>query len=140
MEVFNYWFLLSLILLAMEMATGTFYLLIASIATAMGGLAAWLSAGVEWQYTLSALTAVTGTLGLRLWKSRHAGKANIDLDAGQSVQILTWLDNGCARVLYRGTEWDAEPETAELSHEGIFYIKEMRGSSLIITHHKPTNS
>lgn len=137
MEIFNYWFLLALILLAMEMATGTFYLLMASIATAIGGLAAWLSAGVEWQYILSALTAITGTLILQYWKKTQGNDTNgVNLDIGQPVLVLTWHDNGCARVMYRGTEWDAEPESAELSHDGTFYIKEMRGSSLILTHLK----
>lgn len=138
MEIFNYWFLIALTLLAMEMATGTFYMLVLSVATAAAGLAALLEAGVAWQLTLCALVAISGTLILMLWKN---SRGNEDKDAGpdigQPVQVLTWFDNGFARVLYRGAEWDAEPESADMPREGTFYIKEMRGSSLVLTHRKP---
>lgn len=135
MESFNYWFLLALILLAMEMATGTFYLLMLSIAMAMAGTAAWLGAGSAAQLTLCALVVISGTIGLRIWKKARPDKDG-SIDIGQPVQILSWLDNGMARVLYRGAEWDAEPESADMPRDGTFYISQMRGSSLILTHRK----
>ncbi|MCX7192231.1 MAG: NfeD family protein [Proteobacteria bacterium] len=137
MEMFNYWFLLALILLAMEMATGTFYLLVLSIAMALAGLAAMFAVGMAWQLTLCALTVISGTMILRLWKGVRGNEEGNSLDVGQQVEVLTWFDNGFARVAYRGAEWDAEPESADVSRNGIFYIKEMRGSSLILTHRKP---
>ncbi|MDP1940176.1 MAG: NfeD family protein, partial [Gallionella sp.] len=74
MAVYIYWFLLALVLLGLEMATGTFYLLVLSIAMAVGGLAALLDAGVAWQLTLCALATVVGTMVLRLWKNAHLNK------------------------------------------------------------------
>ena len=47
MAVYIYWFLLALVLLGLEMATGTFYLLVLSLAMAIGGFAALLDAGVD---------------------------------------------------------------------------------------------
>jgi len=135
MEIYVYWFLLALILLALEMATGTFYLLMVAIAMALGGFAALLGASIAWQLTLSALAVIAGTFILRNCK-RGGEVADSNLDIGQPVQVLTWHENGSARVVYRGTEWDAQPETADLPHEGMFYIKAVQGSSLIITHHK----
>lgn len=137
MEVFNYWFLVALTLLALEMATGTFYMLVLSAAMAAGGIAAWLSAGMVSQLMICALVAISGTIILRGWKSRRNNEKDLSPDIGQPVQIVAWLDNGMARVAYRGTEWDAEPESADAPRHGTFYIKEMRGSSLILTHHKP---
>lgn len=138
MAVYIYWFLLALVLLGLEMATGTFYLLVLSVAMAVGGSAALLEASVAWQLTLCALAAVAGTLVLRLWKNAHFNKvADASLDVGQPVQIEAWHENGTARVLYRGAAWDAEPESADMPREGMCYIKEMRGSSLILTHRKP---
>lgn len=131
----SYWFLLALLLLALEMATGTFYMLVLSVAMAAGGIAAWLSAGLIWQLVLCAGVSVTGTLILRACRSGSA--QDLSPDIGQPVEVLRWLDNGMARVAYRGAEWDAEPESAEIPRSGTFYIKEMRGSSLILTHHKP---
>ena len=47
MAVYVYWFLLALVLLGLEMVTGTFYLLVVSIAMAIGGLAALLGVFVS---------------------------------------------------------------------------------------------
>ena len=56
MEIYVYWFLLALVLIGLEMVTGTFYLLVLSIAMAVGGLAALLGAGMVWQLVLGAAT------------------------------------------------------------------------------------
>ncbi|PIV14951.1 MAG: hypothetical protein COS43_04850 [Gallionellales bacterium CG03_land_8_20_14_0_80_55_15] len=136
MEIYIYWFLLALILLALEMATGTFYLLMIAIAMALGGLAALLEASIAWQLTLSALAVIAGTFILRNGK-RGGAAADSNLDVGQPVQVLTWHENGAARVAYRGAEWDAEPESSDMPHEGVFYIKAIQGASLILTPHKP---
>ncbi len=136
MAIYSYWFLLALVLLALEMATGTFYLLMLSVAMVVGGTAALFAANLAWQLMSCSLTVVAGMLLLRRWKSTQIN-SNTSLDTGQPVQMLTWHENGTARVLYRGAEWDAEPESADMPHEGNFYIKQMRGSSLILTHHKP---
>ena len=137
MAVYVYWFLLALVLLGLEMATGTFYLLMLSIAMAIGGAASLLGLGMPAQYALAALTGVIGTIILRRWKGGRTSAANgQSLDAGQAVKVLTWRDDGTARVFYRGAEWDAELESKHTGHEGTFYIKAMRGSVLILTSHK----
>ena len=137
MATYVYWFLLALVLLAMEMATGTFYLLVLSVALAVGGVAALLNASMPWQLTLSALAVIAGTIIVRRWKTTQPGdKANADMDAGQPVQVLKWNENGMARVSYRGAEWDAEPEQADMPRDGTLYIKAIRGSRLILTHRK----
>ena len=138
MAVYVYWFLLALVLLGVEMATGTFYLLMVSIALAVGGAAALLGLGLPAQLALAALAGVAGIILLRRWKGGSAtGAVSQSLDTGQQVQILTWRDDGTARVFYRGAEWDAELETADSRREGTLYIKELRGSVLILTHRKP---
>jgi len=138
MEAYVLWFLLALFLLALEMASGTFYLLVVSIAMALGGLAALLGVSIAWQLTLSALAVIAGTLLLRNWKNARGGSVpDVELDVGQPVQVLAWHENGTARVAYRGAEWDAEPESDDMPRDGIFYIQAVRGSSLVLTHHKP---
>lgn len=138
MAIYSYWFLMALVLLALEMATGTFYLLMLSFAVAAGGMTALLGASLSWQLLLCALSVIAGTLFLRRWKNRQINEVSAaNLDIGQVVHVLTWLEDGKARVLYRGAEWDAEPGSADMPHDGTFYIKEMRGSNLILTHNKP---
>lgn len=141
MANYIYWFLLALILLGLEMASGTFYLLVLAIAMIVGGITALLSDSLSWQLTLCALTMIFGTLILRRWKTAQVSdSASTSLDIGQSVQILTWHENGSARVLYRGAEWDAELEAADMPREGMFFIKAVHGSTLVLTHRKLQNN
>jgi len=137
METYIYWFLLALILVGLEMVTGTFYLLVVGIAMAVGGLAALLGAGLVGQLVLGAVTCIAGTIILRRWKSAQVGDtSNASLDIGQPVKVLKWHDDGTTRVSYRGAEWDAEPESANTPRDGTLYIAAVRGSSLVLTHRK----
>ncbi|MDD4912027.1 MAG: NfeD family protein [Sideroxydans sp.] len=140
MESYIYWFVLGLILLGLEMATGTFYLLMVAIGMAVGGLAALLGAGVVWQLLLCAITVVAGTFILRRRKrSSNDPIAEASFDIGQAVKIIHWNDNGTARVAYRGAEWDAELQSADAPRDGQFYIAAMHGSGLVITHQKSSS-
>jgi len=138
MEIYIYWFLLALVLLGLEMVTGTFYLLVLAIALAVGGLAALLTAGLAWQLLLSAATGIAGTVILRRWKNAQASSeaSSASLDVGQPVKVLKWNDDGTARVNYRGAEWDAELESADIPRDATLYIAAVRGSSLVLTRRK----
>jgi membrane protein implicated in regulation of membrane protease activity len=137
MEIYIYWFLLALVLVGLEMVTGTFYLLVVAIALAVGGLTALLTGGIAWQLLFSAITGIAGTIILRRWKSTRPTEApGASLDIGLPVKILKWNDNGTARVFFRGAEWDAELESADTPREGTLYIAAVRGSGLVLTHRK----
>lgn len=137
MAMYVYWFLLALILVGLEMATGTFYLLIVAIAMATGGAAALLDLVFAAQLSLAALAGIIGIILLLRWKGKHVSDAiSQSLDKGQPVKILTWRDDGSARVFYRGTEWDAELQDKDGGQEGVFYIKDIRGSILVLTNRK----
>lgn len=138
MAPYVYWFLLALGLVALEMATGTFYLLVLSIACALGGVAALLGLDLPTQLTLCAVAGVVGIVLLRRSKGmRTAEPDGQNLDVGEPVQVLAWRENGAARVMYRGAEWDAELESAETPRTGPLYIKALHGSRLILTDRKP---
>lgn len=136
MEIYRYWLLLALILMGLEMITGTFYLLALSIAMAVASVAALFGASIAWQISLCAVSIIIGTIILRRWKNLQIDDTS-GLDIGQDVQVLTWSENGSARVLYRGAEWNAQAEPADMPRTGPYYIKEIRGSALILTHQKP---
>lgn len=137
MEIYVYWFLLALVLAGLEMVTGTFYLLVVAVAMAVAGVAALLGVAVVWQFVLGAITGIAGTVMLRHWKSgQPAAAADDNLDIGQPVKVLRWNDDGTARVTYRGSEWNAELESADTPREGTLYIKSVQGSALVLTHRK----
>ncbi|MBI1174284.1 MAG: NfeD family protein [Sideroxydans sp.] len=138
MASYIYWFLLALALLMAEMATGTFYMLVLSLAVAVGGVAALLGLGEALQFALSGLAGVAGIVILRRLKSASPADAvNSNFDIGQPVQVVAWHEDGTLRVHYRGAEWDAELETTHTPHEGTLYIKATHGSKLVLTHRKP---
>ena len=137
MADYIYWFMLALVLAGLEMATGTFYMLVLSGAMALGGLAALAGMELAIQMVVAGVAAVIGALVLRRIKGAKPANADSNsLDIGQPVKVLTWNADGTARVHYRGAEWDAEPESSDTPREGILYIKAMQGSKLILTQHQ----
>ncbi len=132
------WFVMALALLGVEIAIGTFYMLVLSLAFAVGGLAAL--AGFE-PHVQMAIAAVAGVIGIvilnRVRKAHPARVPGVDIDVGQPVRVVVWNADGTARVQYRGAEWDAEPESPNTPHDTQLYIKATHGSKLILTQHKP---
>jgi membrane protein implicated in regulation of membrane protease activity len=132
-----YWFLLALVLLGLEMASGTFYLLVVSIALAAGGAVAYTGANLVWQLMLCAITVIAGSIILRYWKGARVNElASASLDIGQPVKVVKWHENGKARVLYRGAEWDAELKSSDLPRIDTLYIAAVHGSTLVLTDHQ----
>ena len=134
MDNYIYWFSIAVVLLMVEMVSGTFYMLMLSLAFGAGGIAAYAGLNNQYQLGLAALVGIAGIVILRRIKSKPQDIQ--DLDIGQSVTVVTWHDDGTARVRYRGTEWDAELESVGISRDQPFYIKATRGSTLILTHSK----
>lgn len=137
MQTYTYWFAVAFVFVAVEMFTGTFYFLALSVAAAVGGLLALAGLGVVMQYAMTGVMAVAGIVLVRQMKKSQPRMPDLGLDVGQPVRVVTWNADGTARVHYRGAEWDAEPESAAVPHEGTFYIKAIRGSRLIITQERP---
>ena len=140
MPSYAYWFLLALGLLAIEMLTGTFYMLILSAAVGMGGLAALLGWDMPIQIACSVITGMIGVTVLRKMKGAGIAKSeDQNLDAGQMVRLITWNNDGTARVHFRGAEWDAELEEFNpgMEQPAALYIKSVQGLKLILTSHKP---
>jgi membrane protein implicated in regulation of membrane protease activity len=138
-EIYIYWFVLALVLLGVELATGTFYMLVISIALAVGGLIALAGLGLAFQLSVAGVVGVVGTVLLRRSRiTEKPGKnGSQSLDIGQPVQVESWREDGTARVSYRGAQWDAVPESPDMPRSHTLYIKDVRGSKLVLTHQKP---
>ncbi|MEO8346291.1 MAG: NfeD family protein [Betaproteobacteria bacterium] len=132
------WWALAAVLVGTELFTGTFYLLALGVAFALGGLASMLGAGPSSQMLIAAAFAFAGTIIAHQWRKLHAlPTPQAGLDVGQEVQVLSWHDNGTARVNYRGTQWDAELATPSAAREEVMYIVDTRGSTLLLAAGKP---
>jgi membrane protein implicated in regulation of membrane protease activity len=139
MSTYWMWWIAGAALVAAELLTGTFYLLVVGIALAFGGVAAWFGAGMAEQWLIAAVLGVIGTVLLQRWKHGLAARtpAQQGLDIGQMVQVQSWGPDGTARVAYRGSTWDAELAATGLPQAKTMYIAAMRGSVLILSDRRP---
>ena len=134
------WWLLAGITVAVELATGTFYLLMISIGLAAAAIAAHAGMSVTGQIMTA---AVVGGGAVVLWhlkaskkpKSLHANaNPDVHIDIGEAVQVDQWNADGTASVKYRGANWTAIQATPAPSPQptGQFRIKELLGNRLVI--------
>lgn len=136
------WWIAGAALVAAELVTGTFYLLVIGLALACGGIAAWLGAEIPLQWLIAAVLGVAGIVLLHRWKRSVAAAAppQKSLDVGAQVQVQNWSANGTARVAYRGSTWDAEVAAPGTPHAKTMYIAGTRGSVLLLSDRRPENA
>jgi membrane protein implicated in regulation of membrane protease activity len=135
------WWIAAAALVAAELLTGTFYLLVIGLALVCAGLAALAGADVPVQWLTAGGLGVVGTVMLQRWKRRVAAATPVqaDLDIGQRVRVQTWGSGGPARVAYRGSTWDAELAAGAAQTETM-YIVATRGSVLILSDRRPDSA
>ncbi|HWU99139.1 MAG TPA: NfeD family protein [Oxalicibacterium sp.] len=144
------WFAVVCVLVILEMATGTFYLLMIAIGVAAGGVAALSDMNGTMQCVIAAIVAAAGTYALRrskLGRTEHIDAArdpNVNLDIGQALEVGEWrlqpgdgmaagtTTTATARVMYRGALWDAELAAGGTAVPGLFMIQEVQGNRLVL--------
>ena len=137
MEAYWIWWLAAVVLVIAEMISSTFYLIAVAFGLATAGLAAYLGASWFGQAVIAAALCTISVGGIYFWKQKQVkthGQTNLAFDIGQTVHIVSWLDERHARVSYRGAEWDAElagKAQVEAARQE-WRIKEFVGSRLII--------
>ncbi|CAN5173902.1 NfeD family protein [soil metagenome] len=139
MSAYVIWVVIGLLLAAIELMTGTFYVLMIALGFFAGALADLLGASMAWQFVTAAAVSLVATGVLRATGfGRFARRldSSVDptqnLDIGGTVQVPHWRE-GTARVQYRGTQWDAVLAPGASEHAGQFYIREVRGTRLTLT-------
>ncbi len=138
MQDYVIWFAAACVLVAAELFTGTFYLLMIAIGFTAGGLTALLGSELPLQLVVGAAVGIAATVILRRtrWgKLQKQGDAmhnpDVNLDIGQTVNVGEW-NNGVTRVHYRGASWEAVMETGAEPVTGNLVIKAIRGSTLVL--------
>jgi membrane protein implicated in regulation of membrane protease activity len=139
----TYWWLLAGAAVAIEMFTGTFYLLMLALGLASGALAAHLGAPL----TLQLVTAACmGGGAVAVWyqvqKKKSAAQKVISqreasMDIGQSVDVDHWHANGTAQVKYRGSSWTAIHAQGAQPSQGVHRIVDIQGSQLVLDKIQP---
>lgn len=132
------WWVAAGVLVAAELATGTFYLLMLALGAAAGAVAAHLGFAAALQIVTAA--AVGGfTTAAWHWQRRRqpapapaAANRDVNLDIGERVQVAAWNADGSARVQYRGAAWSARYAGPDAPRPGEHYIIAVEGSRLVL--------
>ncbi len=132
----TWWWVVAGVLVAAELATGTFYLLMLALGCAAGALAAQVGLASTPQMVAAALVGAGATAGWHIKRMRQPApdpvesNRNVILDIGSPVQVPAWADDGSARVNYRGAAWSVRFAGPGQPHPGEHVIVALSGNEL----------
>ncbi len=130
------WWLAAGALVAAELATGTFYLLMLALGCIAAALAAHARLSDIGQVVVAAIVGGGATFGWYLKRAREPraapaeSNADVNLDIGQTVHVAAWADDGTARVQYRGAAWSVRLAQAGPHGPGEYQIVALHGNEL----------
>lgn len=132
------WWLVTGAIVAVELLTGTFYLLMLGLGAVAAALAAHLGANLTVQLVLASLV---GGGAVVVWHLKRASSrteapaqanANVNLDIGETVQVGSWNADGTASVHYRGAQWTVMHRAGINPTPGAHRVAEMVGNRLLV--------
>ena len=138
------WWLGAGALVALELATGTFYLLMLAVGCAAGALAAHAGVGASAQVVTAAVLGGGATFAWHLKRQRQPEAApahsnrDVNLDIGEQVQVAVWGADGTARVQYRGAAWSVRLTHGSPAAPGAHVIVSIHGNELRVAPASPT--
>ena len=132
------WWLLAGSTVALELFTGTFYLLMLAVGMAAGALAAHAGLGLTGQLFVAAITGSALVVAWYFIKKRRASDPSVrslrsvNLDVGEVLQIDEWSPDGTASVKYRGAQWTVIHRPGDPPTPGSYRVAELVGSRLLV--------
>ena len=133
------WWLLAGGAVALELLTGTFFLLMLAVGLAAGALAAHAGAGLAGQFLAAAIVGGGAIVLWQRWRLKRLGspsaRANrdVNLDIGQVVTVPHWEPDGTARIRYRGADWTVQLQTGHQPQTpGTYQIVAVEGNRLLV--------
>jgi membrane protein implicated in regulation of membrane protease activity len=139
MDTYLLWAIAGIVLIIVEMLTGTFYLLVLGIAALVAAGAAWLGQSFWVQAVVTAAVTVAGVILVNRFRGKGTKAQKRSLDVGQSVSIESWISeaDGLARVNYRNAQWEARVTGERVPGGKVFYIHAVEGNTLVVSPAKP---
>ena len=132
------WWLLAGAAVAIELLTGTFYLLMLAVGLAAGAVAAHLGTTVTIQLLSASVIGGGAVIAWHLLRDRSRteppaqANVNVNLDIGETLQISAWNPDGTANVQYRGANWTAVHRSGVSPTPGAHRVAELVGNRLLV--------
>ncbi len=132
------WWVLAGAIVAIELITGTVYLLLISLGLAAGALAAHLGLPTSAQIVIAAVVGGSSVVIWRAYKKTQSSAAaastpqDVNLDVGEIVHIDKWGEDGTSSAKYRGANWQVSLLPGEPAVSGAYRIAEVAGNRLIV--------
>ncbi len=123
---------------AVELLTGTFYLLMLALGMVAGAIAAHLGLSQTVQLVTAAIVgggavAICYLIRRKRPEGPSAGaNRDINLDVGEAVHVDSWNADGTASIKYRGANWTALPTPGTVPGTGAHRVREVVGSRLVL--------
>lgn len=134
----TWWWLLAGALVAMELLSGTFYLLMLAMGAAVAAIAAHLGVPLVVQMVVASAAGLVSVAVWHQFKKRRPGdpsaraQRSVNLDVGEIIQVDVWLPDGSAQVKYRGAQWRVVQRPGNAPVPGAYRVAELVGSSLLV--------
>jgi membrane protein implicated in regulation of membrane protease activity len=134
----TWWWVATGVLVAAELATGTFYLLMLAVGTLAAAIAAHTGATFATQLIAAAVIGGGTTLAWHFMRGRGTkppttgANRDINLDVGEHVSVTHWHTDGHTEVAYRGATWRARWAGSGTPQPGRHIIRAVEGSQLLL--------
>ena len=133
----TWWWVACGLLVAAEMVTGTFYLLMLALGLAAAAVAAHAGLSFAAQLVVAAVVGGGAVTALEIKRRRTvsppaSANPDMNLDVGGQVQVEDWAADGTANVNYRGAVWAARWVGSTPPAAGSATIHAIEGSRLLL--------
>lgn len=128
------WLVVGTLFMLGEFGVGKFYLLAIGLACVYASAVSYLHGSVIAQLGVLVVGIAIHSAIVNLIRKRNPSSAadETPTDVGQRVEVIEWLEEGDARVMYKGKEWQADKAKGEMPNADYGIIQAVQYGRLII--------
>ena len=132
------WWLLTGAVVAVELMTGTFYLLMFAIGLSAAAIAAHIGLNATLQLAIAALIGGGSVVAWHFLRGKKmVGKhaeynSDVNMDIGRTVTVDAWQADGTSSIKYRGASWTVQLQSGSTVEPGSYLIEQVIGNRFIV--------
>ena len=132
------WWLLAGVCVAVELATGTFYLLMLALGFVAAAIAAYFGASLTTEVVIAAAVGGGAVAAWHVVRSRRppglpaSANPDMNMDIGETLSVDHWNPDGTASVSYRGARWTVMQRDNAPPSTGLHKVVAVVGNRLMV--------